>query len=233
MIVQTPLCVCVEVVMKQLLTPRWLIAELTGFLFAVYSAYNVFIIFRDRSSMPSEGVLISAVVAAAFAILAAFMWTAGIRGKKHILFMMIRRAAFFVAIIALIVLKARLISRIINYFDVALFYTYLYDAAYFLTLAGFLILFIYFAFILKDLPFYPKAAVGFPAAAIILFSLGLIFEIILFFAYGMLLEASILRTAVIRPVFYLGFIGLSLHFLYPLNPLQTTDRDMPKDASSE
>ena len=85
MIVQTPLCVFVEVLMKQLLTPRWLLAELTGFLFAVYSVYNVFIIFRDRSSMPSEGVLISAVVALAFAILAAFMWTAGIKGKKYVI----------------------------------------------------------------------------------------------------------------------------------------------------
>lgn len=203
--------------MKQLLTPRWLLAELTGFLFAVYSAYNVFIIFRDRGSLPSEGVLISAVVALAFAILAAFMWTAGIRGKKRILFMMIRRVAFLVAMITLIVLKVRLIRRIINYFDASVFYTYLYDGAFFLTLAGFLILFAFFTFILRDLPFHPKAAVGFPVAAVIVFSLSLIMEIILFFAYGMLFEANVLRTVVIRPVFYLGFIGLSLHFLYPLS----------------
>ncbi|MBQ1899177.1 MAG: hypothetical protein II163_08430 [Ruminococcus sp.] len=116
--------------MKQLLTPRWLLAELTGFLFAVYSVYNVFIIFRDRSSMPSEGVLISAVVALAFAILAAFMWTAGIKGKKYVIFMKIRRATFLVALLVLIVLKVRLISRIINYFDATVFYTYLYDGAF-------------------------------------------------------------------------------------------------------
>nr|WP_316621677.1 hypothetical protein [uncultured Ruminococcus sp.] len=215
--------------MKQLLTPRWLLAELTGFLFAVYSAYNVFIIFRDRSSMPSEGVLISAVVALAFAILAVFMWTAGIKGKKYVIFMMIRRATFLVALLVLIVLKVRLISRSINYFDATLFYTYLYDGAYFLTLAGFLILFIYYAFILKALPFHTKAAVVLPVSAIILFSLSLIMEIILFFAYGMLFEANVLRTVVIRPVFYLGFIGLSLHFLYPLSTtnVKLSDKTQP------
>ena len=41
-----------------------------------------------------------------------------------------RRATFLVALLVLIVLKVRLISRIINYFDATVFYTYLYDGAF-------------------------------------------------------------------------------------------------------
>ena len=72
-----------------------------------------------------------------------------------------------------------------------------------------------YTFFLRRLPLFPRAVVFLPLIALILFALSLIIEIILFFAYRMLLEDSVLRTVVIRPVFYLGFIGLSAHFLFP------------------
>ena len=72
--------------MKKFFTPRWLIAILTGCFFAAYSAYQVFVIFRDAPrGLSAEGIVISAVVALMFAILAIYMWTAGVKGKKHIL----------------------------------------------------------------------------------------------------------------------------------------------------
>ena len=202
--------------MKKLFTPRWLLAELTGLLFAAYAAYNVFIIFRDIKGLPPEGILISSIVALMFVILAVFMWTAGIKGKKHILFMMLRRGALIVALLVIFALKIRLVDRVIAYLDFSKFYTVLYGGAYFLTLAALLILLVYYIFILKNLPFYPEAAMALPVSAIILFLLCLILEAIMFFAYGIGLEANTIRTVVMRPVFYLGFVGLSLHFLYPL-----------------
>ena len=82
-------------------------------------------------------------------------------------------------------------------------------------LAAMVILFLYYTFFLRRLPLFPRAVVFLPLIALILFALSLIIEIILFLAYGMLLEDSVLRTVVIRPVFYFGFIGLSAHFLFP------------------
>lgn len=221
--------------MKQIFTPRWLLTILTGCLFAVYSAYNIFVLFRDiPRGLPTAGIVITAVVALMFAVLAMFMWTAGIKGKKHIMFMVVHRISFIIAMLVIIALKLRLVVRAINYIDHTKFYTLLYDAAYFMMLLALMILFVYFVFILNQLPFFPRAGVILPRTAIILLLLGMIGEMILLFAYGIGLEASLLRSAVMQPVFYLGFIGLSLHFLYPIEiaPKQTKDKEAT-DAPSE
>ena len=91
--------------MKQVFTPRWLLTILTGCLFAAYSAYQVFIIFRDAPrGLSAEGIVISAIVALMFAILAVYLWTAGVKGKKHILFMIVRRTSFIIALLVLSVI---------------------------------------------------------------------------------------------------------------------------------
>ena len=45
--------------------------------------------------------------------------------------------------------------------------------------------------------------------------ISLVFEALLFFIYNVGLEGNAIRTLVSRPIFYFGFIGLSLSFLYP------------------
>ena len=60
--------------MKQKLTPRWLVIKLAGILFAAYSAYNIFILYRNGSTLPEQGVFITALVAALFGLLAVFAW---------------------------------------------------------------------------------------------------------------------------------------------------------------
>lgn len=122
---------------------------------------------------------------------------------------------FIVSLFFIFVLKLRMVVKVIDFFDVSHPETILYGCAYFFTLAAMVILFLYYTFFLRRLPLFPRAVVFLPLIALILFALSLIIEIILFLAYGMLLEDSVLRTVVIRPVFYLGFIGLSAHFLFP------------------
>lgn len=222
-----------EGIMKQLFTPRWLLVILTGCLFAAYSAYNVFIIIRDYPrGLSPEGIVISALVALMFAILAVYMWTAGIKGKKHILFMIVRRTSFIIALLVIVTLKLRLVVRTINFIEYTKFYTMLYGASYFMMLAALMILFVYYVFILNRLPFFPRAGVILPRTAIILFLLSLIAEAILFFVYGIGSEANALRSMVMQPVFYLGFIGLSLHFLYPIEiSVNKTKEDIVDDPS--
>lgn len=220
--------------MKNVFTPRWLIAILTGAFFAAYSAYQVFVILRDAPrGLSSEGIVITAVVALMFAILAVYMWTTGVKGKKHILFMIVRRTSFIIALLVIIVLKLRLVIRVIDYIDVSKLYTILYGAAYFMMLLGLMILFVYYTFILNRLPFFPRAGVILPRTAIALFLLSLIAEAILFFGYGMGLEANTIRSIVMQPVFYLGFIGLSLHFLYPVLIGKKPNTEKTADAPSE
>ncbi len=220
--------------MKKIFTLRWLIAILTGAFFAAYSAYQVFVILRDAPrGLSSEGIVITAVVALMFAILAVYMWTTGVKGKKHILFMIVRRTSFIIALLVIIVLKLRLVIRVINYIDGTKPYTILYGAAYFMMLLALMILFIYYAFILNRLPFFPRAGIIMPWTAIILFLLSMIAETILFYGYGIGLEANAIRSMVMQPVFYLGFIGLSLHFLYPVLIGKKPNTEKTADAPSE
>ena len=220
--------------MKKIITPRWLLTVLTGCLFAAYSLYQVFVILRDAPrGLSPEGIVITSVVAVMFAILALYMWTAGVKGKKHILFMIIRRTSFIIALLVIIALKLRLVIRVNNYIDYTLFYTVLYGAAYFMMLLALMILFVYYAFILNRLPFFPRAGVILPRTAIILLLLSMIAEAILFFVYGIGLEANAIRSMVMQPVYYLGFIGLSLHFLYPVLISRKPKKQKTADAPSE
>ena len=202
--------------MKQKLTPRWLIIKLTGLLFALYSAYNIFIIIRDIRSLTFEGKLISALVALLFALLALYALTSEI---KDILFRMIRKWMMTFVLLAIFALKMRMVNKVIDfivdYFSYSKPISLLYGGAYFLTQAALLILVVYYYFFRRMIPNHPKVAIILPLSAMILFLFSFVFEMILFLRYGIITEASPLRTAVSRPLFYLGFIGLSAYFLYP------------------
>lgn len=200
---------------KRLLTPRWLIIKLTGLLFIGYAAYNVFIIFRDIEELPVEGIIISAVVAALFTVFALFAWTAGVR-VTDAWFLMIRRAAFAIIVLSIAALKLRMVGAVVDYMDMDEPHTvFLYGFSYFMTLAGMLVLLVYYLFIHKRIPPYPIANVVLPLIALALFLCSFVLEIILYFAHGIGLEANAQRTIVMRPVFYLGFICLSAYFLFP------------------
>ena len=201
--------------MKQKITLRQLNVMLTGLLFAAYSAYNVFVAIRDgMRGLSSEGIIISLVVALMFAVLAGFVWTSELK-TDDIRILIVRRTAFIIALFTIFSLKLRMVGRVIAYLDFSQANTVLYGGAYIMTQAALLLLLIYYVFILKRLPLYPRASVIIPIIAIILFLCSLILEAILFFLYGIGLEANMLRSAVMRPVFYLGFICLSRYFLFP------------------
>lgn len=195
------------------LTPRWLIIKLTGIFFAAYAAYNIFIIVRDHSGMTAQAIFISCVVALMFSLLSAYALTFGVMMKKP-WFLMVRRMTFIITLLTVFLLKLRMIGRVITYLDTSKAHTVLYCAAYAATQAALLILLIYYIIIRKRFLFFPKACVILPVSAAILFLCGFTLEVILFFAYDIYLEASFLRTIVIRPVFYLGFIGLSVYYLF-------------------
>ena len=201
--------------MKQKMTLRQLNVKLTGILFSVYSAYNLLVAVRDgKRGLSSEGILISIVVALMFAVFTVFVNTIGVK-TNDMRFLIARRIAFIIALLVVFALKLRMAVEVIAYLDFSKIHTVLYGGAYFLTQAALLLLIIFYVFIIKALPFYPRASVILPTIAIILFLCSLVLEMILFFVYGICLEANTLRTLVMRPVFYLGFICLSLYFLFP------------------
>lgn len=201
--------------MKQMPLSRKLIIILTSLLFAVYAAYNVFLIVRDYTILPPLGIIIYATVALMFAVFPLYLLTAGIQGKKHIRFLIFRRISFIVALSVIFLLKLRMIPSVIASLDFSKPYTVFYVGAYLMTQAALLILLIFFVFVLGRFPLYPRALVVLPVLAIILFAGSLALEAVLYFVYGIGLEANTLRTLVIRPVFYLGFICLSAYFLFP------------------
>ena len=198
--------------MKQKLTPRWLIIKLTGILFAIYSAYYIFLIIKDGKTFPREGIVISTIVALSFALLTVFAWTTEVKSLR---FLRIRKTMLIITLLAIFALKLRMAGKVALYLDFSNLMTVLYFSSYFMTLAGMLVLFIYYTFILRNILLYPSAAVRFPLSAVILFAISFISEIIIFFVYGIGLEASPLRTMVMRPVFFLSLIGLSAYFLFP------------------
>lgn len=212
-----------------------LIIYLAGLLFAVYAAYNVFIIVRDSGrGLPLEGIIISAVVALMFVILSAFAWlsevkirlstnTLGLSEVKNIRFLIIRDYAFIFALVVIFGLKLRMAGQVIAYFNIHYLQTGFYVASYVMTQIALLILIIYYAFILNRAPFFPRAAVIFPLVALILFLLSLMVEILLFLVFRVNLEANPLRTMIMRPVFYLAFICLSGYFLFPPPLMQETE----------
>ena len=201
---------------KKLLLKR-LVAALTGFLFAGYAAYYVFIIFRDGKSLTPIEIMICAAVAMLFGVFAVFAWTAGVKGKdiRYFILRVIRRRVFIVALLTVFLLKLRMAGRTVDYLASAPPYALLYGFAYFMTLAAMLILFVYYVFFRKYRPAFPKISVILPLIAMALFLGALALEMILFLKYHVCMEASPLRTAVMRPVFYLGFVGLCAYFLFP------------------
>lgn len=194
------------------ITPRWVIVKLTGLLFTGYSAYNIFIIVRDYREMSPIAIIISSVVAIMFAVLAGFAFTSEVR---DVIFRLIRKAVFVIDIIAIFALKARVSPQVVEYTDFSLPHTVMNCFAFFLTLIGMLVLFVYYAFFHGYRPLYPVLCVILPSLAIVLFAASLACEAVLFFGYGIILEDNLIRTVVIRPVFYMAFIGLSLYFLIP------------------
>ena len=200
--------------MKKKLTPGQVIIRITGGLFTLYALFYIFVIIRDSSSLSQVGKLISTIVIILFSILAIFAWTSEVKDPR---FIKVRIWVYVFTLLALIVLKFRLIGRVINYFDYREIQSVLYGGAYFLTLIAMIELFVFYAFTLRKLQFNERAPSFLPVSAIVLFLLSLAMEAILFFVYGVCIEANALRTLVSRPIFYLGFIGLSLYFLFPQN----------------
>lgn len=200
--------------MKQRLTLRWFIITLTGVFFAAYSAYNLFVISRNGSALPPEGQFITVLLIVLFGVLTAFAWTVSFRARNFRI-VRLRRTLGTISLLLIFLLKLRLIDRVAAYFDFSKMYTVLYCGAYFMTLAALLILLIYYTFIIKDLPLYPRASFILPIVAILLFLFSFIMEIILYYEYNIGLESSPLRTMVTRPIFYFGFMGLSAYFLFP------------------
>lgn len=206
--------------MKQKLTPRWIIIKLTGILFAAYAAFIIFLIVRDRSMLLGKEIAIYAVVALLFALLAGFAWTSEFKNKR---FLIVRRIVFIIDLLAIFLLKLRLVRKVVICIDFSYFPSVLYVGSYFLTLGGLLVLIVYFAFILKDLPKHIIASVVLPILAIVLFLGGFVMEMILFYKYNICLEGNALRTLTSRPAFYLSFIGLSVYFLFPPQMPDLTD----------
>lgn len=197
---------------------RKLNVALTALLFAVYSAYNVFVAVRDsRRGLPPYAIVICVIVALIYAVFTAFMVFALAVGvqTRNIRLLIWRRTAFIISLIAVFVLKLRMAGQVIAYLDITKLHTILYTCAYLTTQIGLVLLLIYYIFILKDLPLFPRASVALPLAAASLFLFSLALEAVLFFVFRIGLEDSPLRTILMRPVFYLGLIGLSLYFRFP------------------
>lgn len=203
--------------MKQRLTPRWLIIKLSGVLFAIYSAYSVFIFIRDYKSLNSQQITISLVVVLAFALMSAYALSFGVKIDDPI-FLIIRRAVLITALSAIFVLKQRMSADVVGYLSFSKPHTVFYCIAYDTTRVGLIILLIYYIFIRNKVQFYPKARVILPVLAAVLFQCSFILETILLIVYRIGLEESLLRTIVSRPVFFLGFIGLSVYFLFLPKP---------------
>lgn len=199
--------------MEQKLAAKRLIIRLSGILFVIYAAYNIFVIIRGGGRLSQEGRLISALVASMFILLAFFAFTSESKNAK---FLIARNTLFIIVLLVIFVLKMRMIGQVIDYIDFSKTETLVYGAAYFMTQLALLFLFIHYAFTLRTLPRFYKAPLVLPILALILLICSFILEAILYFVYGTGLEANQLRTAVSRPVFYLGFIGISIYSLFPL-----------------
>lgn len=146
---------------------------------------------------------------------------------------MIRRPLFIFALLVIFLLKLRMIGQVIEYWDLSKVHTILYGVAYFMTLIALLCLFIYYAFIINTFPLYPRTSVVVPLLAMLLFAGSLAVDAVLFFVYHISLEANTLRTLVMRPVFYLGFIGLSIYILLPTKNKNVADPKTRSDNNKE
>ena len=199
-------------------------------MFAAYSAFYIFVLIRDLKQASLQELLIEALVSLLFALLSAFAWTSEVSNLK---FIRVRRIVFIIALLAVVLLKLRLTGRVIAFLDFTGDYPFLfalYGAAFFMTLMALIILLVYYTFIRRNMPLYPKLSVILPISAMILFILSFAAEILLFAIYRFGVEDSMIRTLFSRPVFYLGFIGLSAYFLYPPRVEETAGYKPPDDS---
>ena len=216
--------------MKKKQRLRLFIIRLTAIMFAAYSAFYIFVLIRDLKQASLQELLIEALVSLLFALLSAFAWTSEVSNLK---FIRVRRIVFIIALLAVVLLKLRLTGRVIAFLDFTGDYPFLfalYGAAFFMTLMALIILLVYYTFIRRNMPLYPKLSVILPISAMILFILSFAAEILLFAIYRFGVEDSMIRTLFSRPVFYLGFIGLSAYFLYPPRVEETAGYKPPDDS---
>lgn len=211
--------------MKQKL--RILPVILTGLLFTACSAYNVFIIFIDYKKLALEDMLALSFAALIFGVFAFFTFTSE---AKSFRFFLLRRLAFVFAFIALFLLQVRMFDKVVAVFDINKPDSLMYCGAYAATQAALLILAVYYGFIRQNLPLRSMASVILPLTALLLFLFSFVMEGLLYFMYNIGLEANDLRTLVIRPVFYMAFILLSVYFLIPPAPDTSLEYMAPDDS---
>ena len=229
-----------EEIMEKKQKLRLFIVRLTAIMFAAYSAFYIFVIVRDFKYASLQKLLIDAVVSLLFALLSAFAWTSEVSDLK---FIMVRWIVLIITLLAVVLLKLRLTGRVIAFLDFTGKYPFLYalyGAAFFMSLVALILLlvaliklfvyYIYYTFIRRNMPLYPKVSVILPLSAMILFILSFVAEILLFVIYHFGLEDNMIRTVFSRPVFYLGFIGLSAYFLYPPRIEETAGYKPPDDS---
>ncbi len=216
--------------MKKKQRLRLFVVRLTAIMFAAYSAFYIFVLVRDLKQASLQELLIEALVSLLFALLSAFAWTSEVSNLK---FIRVRRIVFIIALLGVVLLKLRLTGSVIAFLDFTGEYAFLfalYGAAFFMTLMALIILIVYYTFIRRNIRLYPKLSVILPLSAMILFILSFVAEILLFVIYRFGLEDNMIRTLFSRPVFYLGFIGLSAYFLYPPRVQETAGYKPPDDS---
>lgn len=200
--------------MKRFLTPRGLIIFLTGIMFAVYAVYNLYIMGKDSDTIGTGGMIITGLVTIIYAVFAFFAFSAGVI-VNDIRFYVVRRIAFIIALVAAFGIKLRLIADIVSMITFSQKYTVLYGGSFLMTQVAMLFLIVYYVFVAKRMDKNVKPPVTLQIIALVFFILSYICEMVLFFVYGIGLEGDSLRTMIFRPVFYLGFIGLSVYFMLP------------------
>ena len=107
-----------------------------------------------------------------------------------------------------------MLGKVIEFYEASEAYTVLYCAAYYMTQAALLLLIILYAVNLFSLSPHPRRTAFFSVFATALFLSSFVLDAILFLAFDISSESTPVKTAVFRPVFYLGFIGLCAYFFF-------------------
>ena len=170
------------------------------------------VVIRDTKIYNTYEKVICALVVLLFAVLAGFAFTSEAKNMK---FLTIRRVVMLVDLVTVFVIKLFVAGRVFATLDITKLETIFYVESYLLTQLALLIILLYYALIRKSLPVFPKTSVILLITSAAFLLISLVFEALLFFIYNVGLEGNAIRTLVSRPIFYFGFIGLSLSFLYP------------------
>jgi len=199
--------------MKEKISLRWFFIKLAGVFFAVYSVYCVFIIFNGISKdLTTEGVVTNVLYAVFYAVFSFFAFTSEV---KDIRFLTVRRIIFIAALLAELLLRLRSFRFVIYIINFSNPLTVLLGATYIMPIVGMLIILANFAFLSKNLLQHPKSSVLLPLSAMLLFLCSVVLEMIQLFKYSSGSNGITLRSIIITPVFYLGWICLSVYFMYP------------------